>query len=541
MSSRVCSLLRAVVASALLSGVLVARAPGPAEAGFLVPDGFVDEPVVGGLAQPVNLAFLPDGRCLVIERVTARVRVVRGGALSPLDPALTVDSVRTDNGERGLLGIAVDPGWPARPYIYVVHSHLAGPWTRLARFRAVGDVADTADGLLSFDPASRHDLLGQLPDANPVHNGGSAHFGPDGRLYVALGDDNVPCDAQEPSILRGKILRLAVDAIADGPGRDPDLALLTPADNPFVGSASPPARLVYATGLRNPYSFAIDPLDGTLYIADVGAASFEEIDRAPHGGLNFQWPLYEGPMRLTFPCAYVDSSSWVPPVYAYDRTVGQTVIAGVLYRRPPGAAIGFPDDHAGSFFFTDFYTGILRRLVPGFGGSWVEAPAVAGQPGPLNWGQDRRWVSAFATAPDGSVHYTQNWTSYPQPDGQLRRIRRIVTAAVPALQPPGEGIFLDAPSPNPAKGAARFRFVLGRPLRASAAIHDARGRLVRRLVRAVRFPAGPGDVAWDGRDETGRAVPAGIYQFRIEGEGLRAATRLVQLGDPGATGRPARP
>src|SRR5687768_13352118 len=123
--------------------------------GYTVPFEFVDEPVVGGLDQPVNLAILPDGRMFVIERIPARVRLVIEGAFSPIDPVLTVDTVQTNDEERGLLGIAVDPEWPVRPYIYVYYDHLGGPWIRISRFRAKGDIGFTGDGQVVLDPQSR--------------------------------------------------------------------------------------------------------------------------------------------------------------------------------------------------------------------------------------------------------------------------------------------------------------------------------------------------------------------------------------------------
>lgn len=513
----------------------VMAAADSAHAGYTVPAEFVDEPVVGGLDQPVNLALLPDGRTLIIERVPARVRLVVDGAYAAVDPILVVDSVQTNDWERGLLGIAVDSEWPQRPYVYLSYSHLGGPWMRIARFRATGDVAGGGDGQILLDPASRHDIVSHIPDVNLVHNGGSLHFGPDGMLYAAVGDDNVPCDALNLAVLRGKILRLDVRSIPDGPGGNPAAALITPPDNPYVAHASINARLVWAYGLRNPYSFAIDRSTGAMLIADVGAIDFEEIDHAPIGGLNFQWPIYEGPKRKVISCALVDSSQWTPPVYSYGRSVGSTIIAGVVYRRPAGADWGFPLDHEGSFFLTDFYAGFLRRIVPGPGHEWGEAPPVVGQPGPLDWGQGRLWVSAFAQAPDGSLLYVQNWTAYPQPDGQLRRIRRVAVTSTGDGPPSGPAATLAPPSPNPSRAAVSLSFVLARPGQVNLTLLDVRGRRVRSLVAGVHS-AGLHRVDWDGRDERGTRVPAGAYRLRLESPGGTVVERtLVRLGAGSAT------
>jgi hypothetical protein len=373
-----------------------------------------------------------------------------------------------------------------------------------------------------------------------VHNGGSLRFGPDGMLYAAVGDDNVPCDALDRNVLRGKILRLDVRSLPDGSGGNPPVALIAPVDNPFAAHPGINARLVWAWGLRNPYAFAIDALTGALLIGDVGSASYEEIDHAPAGGLNFQWPVFEGPRRIDFPCASVDSSAWTPPVYSYDRSVGQTVIAGVVYRRPAGAAAGFPLDHEGSFFFTDFYTMILRRLVPGPGHAWEVAPAVPGQPTPLDWGRDRSWVSAFAQAPDGSIHYVQNWTAYPQPDGQVRRIRRAFVAG--GEQAPGRGVLsVGRPAPQPARGTVRLTIELARRLPLTARVHDAQGRWVRTLQAGTEVEAGPLALSWDGRQDAGGRAPAGVYWIRVAVPGEARSVRVVRLGPGGGEGTDLRP
>ena len=518
-----------LLATLLLAAAL--PAPGPVRAdGFTLPDGFVDEPVVGGLDQPVNLAILPDGRTFVIERIPGRVRLVVDGAYAPVDPVLTVDSLLADYGERGLLGIALDPQWPSRPYVYLDYTHQGG-WIKVSRYRATGDLAFTGDGQVMFDPSSRYDVL-SIPDIHPVHNGGTLRFGPDGMLFIAVGDDNAPCHAQELSILRGKILRLDVRGLPDGPGGHPPPDLITPPDNPYYPIFNLNVRLVWAYGLRNPYGIAFDPLDGAMFIGDVGAASYEELDYAPVAGLNFQWPVYEGPRRH-LECEFVDSTRWTPPVYWYGRDMGAAIIPGFVYRRPPGAPVGFPLDHEGSFFFTDFYNGWLRRLVPAGGGAWGVAPAVPGQPGPLDWGNGRVWVSAFQQAPDGSVLYTQNWTAYPQPTGQLRRIRRaFVTGADPvAGKDAGRGPTLALPRPQPARGDVRLEFRLATRGPARLTLHDARGRLVRILLRVTDLPAGAHAATWDGRDERGVRAGAGVYRLRLEAGGVVRTCPVVRLED----------
>jgi glucose/arabinose dehydrogenase len=180
--------------------------------------------------------------------------------------------------EDGLLGIAVDPRWPARPYVYVHYTAASSYNIKVVRYALAGDLAGTGDGRLTLDPASRREILPDLPNDSVEHNGGTLLFGPDGMLFVALGDDRVSCAAQDIHQLRGKILRLRVAGVADGGGPGPAYATLDPLDNPFSGDEDPRARLVWQYGLRNPWSFDIDRQSKQVAIADVGNARFEEVD-----------------------------------------------------------------------------------------------------------------------------------------------------------------------------------------------------------------------------------------------------------------------
>src|SRR5678816_462354 len=180
-------MVRPVAALILAIGVCAVADLGSAAP--VLPPGFSDQLVVAGFDLPVNMAFLPDGRLLVVERVSARVRLVVNGAIASQDPVIAVDSVRSTNPEQGLLGIAVDPGWPIRPYIYVQYDHLATPRIHIRRYTVTGDLTFTGNGNLTADPSSRYEVFIDAPDNAGFHNGGNLHFGPDGMLYSALGED----------------------------------------------------------------------------------------------------------------------------------------------------------------------------------------------------------------------------------------------------------------------------------------------------------------------------------------------------------------
>src|SRR6185503_13624685 len=146
---------------ALVVGVALALV-SPARAQLFLPTYFTEEIVYHGFDQSTGMALLPDGRILVTEKITARVRLIVNGALAAVDPVLTVPEVDGAILEQGLLGIALDPGWPARPYIYVHYNHVASNFIKVSRFTVGGDIAFTGNGSLTIDPSTRYDILTDL-------------------------------------------------------------------------------------------------------------------------------------------------------------------------------------------------------------------------------------------------------------------------------------------------------------------------------------------------------------------------------------------
>ncbi len=497
----------------------------PASAQLTMPPDFVDDLVLGGISQPVGMAFLPDGRLLFTERTGARIRLIVNDAIATVDPVVTVPNVRTTGSEQGLLGIAADPGWPARPYLYVHYDYSGSATIRISRFTVTGDLAFTGNGSLAIDPASRYDLLTDIPDIASNHNGGTLRFGPDGMLHVSLGDDASACQAQDLTVLAGKILRLDVSALPAGAGGPPAKALLTPADNPYVGHASANARLVGHWGLRNPFRFGVDPATGRLVIGDVGQTTQEELNVVPAFGSNLQWPIYEGLVPGPATCAGVDSTDFTDPVHAYGRTQGRSVIGGVVYRRPPGGAHRFPPEYDGDVFFSDFYSSWVRRLKES-GGTWAPAPA-AGQPNASDWATGGTWIADWLTAPDGSLWYCRMLSGGGGGLGQLRRIRYTGVLAVPG-DPAGRTEFR-TPWPSPASGAVTFAFTLAAAARVGLVVYDAGGRRVREVLAPEAASAGPHAAEWDGRDAGGRRVGAGVYVAALTVDGERIERRFAVI------------
>lgn len=302
------------------------------------------ETVASGLDGPVHLTAPPgDSRLFVVE-LPGRIRIVKNGRLLPA-PFLDIVNQVSSGGERGLLSIAFHAAYARTGYFYLNYTDRSGN-TKVERYRVSSnpDVADPASGklILSVDQ----------PYAN--HNGGHIMFGPDGMLYVGMGDGGSGGDpqgnGQNRGALLGKLLRLDVD------GGDP---YGIPAGNPFAGGGG--AREVWAYGLRNPWRFAFDRAEGLLYIADVGQNAWEEINVAPatRAGLNYGWNVMEG--AHCYRALVCDRQGLILPVLEYSHSDGCSVTGGLVYR---GKAI---PEITGHYFYSDYCEGWVRsfRLVNG--------------------------------------------------------------------------------------------------------------------------------------------------------------------------------
>ena len=314
------------------------------------PGGTVDPPggdeirlqeVAAGLSGPVFLtAPRQDARLFVVEQ-PGRIRVVENGALLPV-PFLDITDRVSSGGERGLLSVAFHPSYAANGYLYVNYTDRGGD-TRIERFR-VGADRNRAD------PASARLIL-QVAQPFANHNGGLVAFGPDGRLYVGMGDGGNGGDplghGQNRATLLGDILRIDVDA------GDP---YAVPADNPFVGQAGARGE-IWATGVRNPWRFAFDREAGLLYLADVGQNALEEVNVVPaaSAGLNFGWNVMEG-SRCFSPAEGCSRTGLVVPVLEYGHSEGCSVTGGYVYRGSRIPAL------RGHYFYADYCQGWIRSF-----------------------------------------------------------------------------------------------------------------------------------------------------------------------------------
>lgn len=307
--------------------------------------------VATGLELPVDIVHAGDGsgRLLVAEK-PGRVRVVRDGALVA-QPLLDIAALVLSGDERGLLGVAFHPRFATTRHLYVNYTRKPDGATVVARYRVPEATPDAAD------PASAQVLLViAQPYAN--HNGGAVRFGPDGLLYVGMGDGGGANDpqnrAQDPQSLLGKILRIDVD------GGSP---YAIPPGNPYADGVGGRPE-IWATGLRNPWKLAFD--GAALYIGDVGQDQREELDAVTVGagaGPNFGWRVAEGTHCTGLPGGPpCDSAALTPPIVEYTHDTGCSITGGEVYR---GTALA--STLGGRYVFGDFCTGavyVLQQAVP---------------------------------------------------------------------------------------------------------------------------------------------------------------------------------
>jgi glucose/arabinose dehydrogenase len=482
-----------------------------------VPTNFGDQLIFSGIESPTNMAFLPDGRLLVTEQATGRVRVVIENRPTA-EVAGTVDSLLIAT-EAGLIGVAVDPGWPGRPYVYVTATRINPNRVQVFRYTATGDLTFANTGLLTLVPASRYTIL-SVPNLSARHQGGTLRFGNDQKLYVSIGDDDVLCSAQDLTSPNGKILRLDVMGLPAGAGGPPRYAQITPPDNPFVARADTTARLVFAYGLRNPFGFHIDPLNGCLVIGDVGENTWEEVDRAcAPGGQNFGWPLIEGKQRTGIACASPDTTNKIAPIYVYAHgTTLASIIGGPVYRKPPGAINGFDASYEGTIFFGDTWKHMIRNLAS----DGTLRTNLPGQPDTASWAIGTRWITSLLVGPDGSLWYTLLYRDQPQlGPGEVHKI----LFYPPTTGGPAARVAMTLGAwPSPTRGGATIGWTLPDGTQPSVCLYDARGRLVRIL---ASLQAGSGSTRWDGLTDDGGAAPAGVYFVKLRALDQERNARLV--------------
>ena len=296
------------------------------------------EPVAEGFHLPVAIASARDSRLFVVEQ-SGLVRVYDPPQLRA-EPFLDLRPLVSTGGERGLLGLAFHPRYAENGFLFVNYTDTLGD-TMIVRYTRSGADANRAD------PASARTILHvDQPFSN--HNGGQLQFGPDGYLYIGLGDGGSGGDpgnrAQNITQLLGKMLRIDIDA---------PLPYAIPPSNPFVSRAGVRPE-IWALGLRNPWRFSFDRNFGDLWIADVGQGAWEEVNFQPStsiGGENYGWRRMEGTHCFN-PSTACDDGTLVVPVIEYDHSLGAcSVTGGYVYRGTRNRRLN------GMYIYADFCNG----------------------------------------------------------------------------------------------------------------------------------------------------------------------------------------
>lgn len=326
-----------------------------------------------GLAAPLGITHAGDntGKLYVVEQA-GQIRVIDNGTLLGV-PFLNITMRVLSGGEQGLLGLAFPPGYATKRYFYVNYTTNIGSTgnTVIARYRVTGLDPNVAD------PASEEILLTiAQPFAN--HNGGQLAFGPDGFLYIGMGDGGGAGDpsgnAQNPASLLGKILRIDVESAVS--------PYAIPASNPFLTNPAYRGE-IWALGLRNPWRFSFDRQTGNLYIADVGQSAFEEVDFQPSGagGQNYGWNIMEGAHCFGNPACNPSGMGLVLPVTEYDHGQGCSITGGFVYRGQTYQRI------QGTYIYADFCSGRFWGLTND-NAVWQNTLLLAGPSSISSFGED---------------------------------------------------------------------------------------------------------------------------------------------------------
>ncbi|MDQ3291463.1 MAG: PQQ-dependent sugar dehydrogenase [Bacteroidota bacterium] len=342
------------------------------------PAGFTRVLVTSGIINPMAMAFAPDGRIFVGQGDGALKIIKNGTLLATPFLQLKVNS----KGERGLLGIALDPNFTSNQYVYLCYTLPDGSRNRISRFKGNGDVVVPGSEtiVLDLDPLGR----------SVIHYAGNMHFGIDGKLYVAVGENATPAHAQNLDTYHGKLLRI-----------NPDGSV--PAGNPFSGSAQ--RSRVWAYGFRNPFTFDVQPGTGKIFVNDVGENTWEEINDATIGGKNFGWPGAEGNSS---------NSSFTDPFYAYKHGAGDGLgcaITGGVFFNP--ATTNYPSEYLGRYFFHDYCNNWINMLS-------ISGGTVSKLPFATKVGDSPMFIDV---GPDGNLYYLSRSSRYTTTsDGILYKI-----------------------------------------------------------------------------------------------------------------------
>jgi glucose/arabinose dehydrogenase len=447
-------------------------------------------------AKPVFLTSAGDGtdRVFVVQQTGVIVVFPNDSLAASTTTFLDVSTkLSSSGGEEGLLGLAFHPDYARNGYFYVDYTAPNPLRTVVARFKVSGGNPDKVDSLSEF-------AIIEIPQPYSNHNGGMLAFGPDGYLYIGMGDGGSGGDpqnnAQDRTRLLGKILRIDVN---DTTATE---HYVIPPDNPYANDTGGLRREIWAYGFRNPWRFSFDTASGALWAADVGQNAVEEIDIV-RKGRNYGWRIMEG-TRCYSPPSGCDTTGLAIPIKEYYHPTGEAITGGYVYhgyRRP---------DLAGAYIYADYITGLIWMLR--YAGGLVIADSLVTQTSSL--------ISSFGTDRDQELYIVTYSGS-----GGRSGIYRFSGSLRPETP---QSFSLGQNHPNPFSSSTKIPFELKKPADVLLRILDARGRLVR-VLDTGRNPAGKFERSWDGTDTRGAAVASGVYFCRLETEGYTQTIKMVLM------------
>jgi glucose/arabinose dehydrogenase len=427
-------------------------------------------------SNPVDLQHPGDGsnRLFVVEQAGA-IRVFDNSASVANAPVFLDIQDRVEfEGEMGLLGLAFHPNFVQNGYFYLNYTALNPLRTIIARYQVRADspdVADTNSGV----------VLLEFEQPFPNHNGGQITFGPDGYLYIAVGDGGSGGDprnyAQRKNTVLGKILRIDVNAESGG------RKYAIPPDNPFINNTTEYREEIYAWGLRNPWRISFDPVTGWLWAGDVGQGDWEEVD-VIEKGKNYGWKIMEGLHCFPPGTATCDTAGLTMPIWEYNHNLGISITGGYVYRgkRLP--------ELVGEYICGDFGSGRIWGIrYDGMNPATNRLLLASGMT-----------IGSFGVDADNELYLCSF-------NGRIYTFEA-VPAGVPADDRPAAATLLGT-DPNPFSGSTVIRYSLARTAHVQLVVHDMQGEVVATLV--------------DGEQEAGEhharfeavSLPAGTYGYML--------------------------
>ena len=440
--------------------------------------------------SPINIEDPGDGtdRLFVVERAGQVYVFANNPNVSQRSQFIDISSRIELQGECGLLGLAFHPNYEQNRFFYLFYVRSSPFQSVVSRFTATAGNPNLAD------PATEVVLL-TVSQNGFFHKGGCLEFGADGYLYISLGEDGTPDNAQSLTTVKGKVLRIDVNNPSGG--RQYGI----PNGNPFKGNPSGFREEIWAWGFRNPWRFSCDDQTGDLWLGDVGQNAWEEVDFL-RKGRNFGWPLMEGSVCYQPPQCDTLDLDIVLPVATYPHNGSASITGGCVYRGPSVPSL------YGNYIFADYITGQIWYLDPDNNPSNERLIVDT----TLN-------ITAFGTDADHELYFSTF-------EGPIYRF--VETATDVGTRPPGITA-LRAVHPNPFSINTTFDIELESEARVALDVFDVSGRRVATLIDKM-MPAGGHTVIWDGRDVDGRVQPSGVFFSRLTVNGAPAGTlRIVKL------------